>query len=99
MSEPKIVRWEDPPERIRAAGRVDWTPVAEELRARSGHWAVVAEMKGKQDAEDRRLRALAGSIRTGNIRAFTPKGSYEAVTRMIGDEVRLYVRHVGPPAD
>jgi hypothetical protein len=65
------------------------------LRERAGEWAVLAEVSGKLEADDRRLRALSSSIRTGNIGAFSPRGHYEAVSRMGDVGITLFVRYVG----
>jgi len=96
--EPRVLRWEAPPDRMRATGRVDWGPVARELRGRPGEWAVLGEHQGKLAAEERRLKGMSSNIRTGNIRAFAPKGDFEASTRMIGDRVVLFARFVGEGA-
>lgn len=93
--EPQIVRWEEPPTRTRASGRVDWSEVAEALKAKPGKWAILVEYDGKMEAEDRRVKGLASNIRRGLLRAFAPTGSFEAQARLIGETTRLYVRYVG----
>lgn len=61
--------------------------IAYQLKRQPGKWAVVAEAP--------RNTGLAGSIATGRLRAYSPKGSFEAVTRNKGGIQTVYARYVG----
>jgi hypothetical protein len=76
-----------------------WRPVADQLRARPGQWAVIAE------GAIRDQNQLLGYIRSGSG-PFAPRGSFEASQRTDPDTVSLhgrtgkvYARYVGetPP--
>lgn len=97
MNQPKIIRWEAPPPRARASGRVDWTPVAEELRSHPGEWALVHESNGGEDADARRARSVANAINSAYLTAFRPAGSFEAAGRMNGRQVLVYARFRNQP--
>lgn len=81
------VRFEEPPTSQRVATHN--SKVAGALRARPGEWALVR-------SEHRRSRAssFATQIR-GRALAFQPAGTFEAVTRVVGSEHRVYARFVG----
>jgi hypothetical protein len=89
--QPRVIRWEPPPKRTRAVGRMNWQPVADALRAHPGRWALVFETSAL-DAEQRVTRGIANGIRTANLTAFRPAGSFESVTRMVGDRTYVYAR-------
>ncbi|MET7395583.1 hypothetical protein ABZS66_19045 [Dactylosporangium sp. NPDC005572] len=76
-----MLRWEEPPDsrKVRAAQRADrWRPLADELRARPGEWAVIAE--GQVDRRGETHAALAAYIRAG-MGPFAPARSFETKAR------------------
>lgn len=84
------INWEAPPEALLNRQRRDWQNVADELRARPGQWAVVAEG----------VSASTGThIRHGRLTAFAPAGSFEArVSGARSDEgkaSKVYARYIG----
>jgi len=83
------IRWEVPP--VQTAGRPHskkWAAVADALKSNPGEWAVVAENVSPTTAH---------LIRSGSLKAFAPKGAFEAVTR--GNKNNraesVYARYVG----
>lgn len=89
------VIWEDPPEKQRGNGGkgragVNWLAVVEELRSRPGEWGRVATCP----RAGTKAAALARLIR-GGLAPFTV-GEFEATSRQVGDEGRVYARYVGP---
>lgn len=91
---PRIIRWEQPPPRTRASGRLDWQPVAEELRRHPGRWALVWECS-RRDADERRARGLSSGITTATLTAFRPAGSFNSSTRMSDSDVKVYAVYLG----
>jgi hypothetical protein len=91
----QIIRWEEPPPARTGGGRPTgsttsrWTEVAEELRARPGRSAVIAESAGRTNAD------LCRRINRGLMHPFTPAGSFEATTRQEDGIVTTYVRYLG----
>src|ERR1044071_5760053 len=91
----QIIRWEEPPPAKAVGGRPPggtrsrWTEVAEELRARPGRSAVIAE------GESRQFTDLAWRINHGLMRPFSPAGAFEATTRQDYGTVTVYARYVG----
>lgn len=78
--------WEDPPRPGPGAKtQPDW---ADELMANPGKWARITDLGGHKTVE-----ALANALKkkSGWVR-YTP-GRWEAVTRQIGREHRVYVRY------
>lgn len=63
---------------------------ADTLRDRVGEWAVI-------DVSDRApiAHSMASAIRTARLRPYAPAGSFEAVSRKVDDEFRVYARYVG----
>lgn len=94
MNDPRIIKWEEPPGRHRSSGRLNWTPVADELRANPGRWALVHEAQ-TADADVRTSRGVASGIKTAALTAFRPAQSFEAVSRMHGNRCYVYARFVG----
>jgi hypothetical protein len=84
-----IVEWQEPPPSH--SGRTPWSswgPVAEELRANPGKWAYLG----------RYTAGASGSISSGAVHAFRPKGSFQAVSRNYDSQDRscdVYARYVG----
>lgn len=91
----QIIRWEEPPPArshgARPAGRSTsrWDAVAEELRARPGRAAVIAEAGGRQ------LLDLAWRINRGVMVPFSPRGTFKAETRENAGIVTVYARYLG----
>jgi hypothetical protein len=71
------------------AGTSKHNHIAEELRARPGEWAVV-----QRKTSTARAASAAQAIRTGRLRAYAPAGAFEAKSRKVGDEYRVYARYV-----
>lgn len=68
----------------------DWTAEANQLRARPGEWAHVSTRNTRQAAA-----GAAMNIRRGNLNPFNPPGAFEAISRTVGGEFRVYARYVG----
>jgi hypothetical protein len=81
------VTWADPPSmrRRRQPSRVNHEEIASQLRARPGEWALIPAAG----------TGLAGQIQRGDLRAYRPSRSFEAVRRDEGGEIRVYARFVG----
>lgn len=85
--------WEDPPSAARGGvrGRVSkWQTEADELRNRSKEWALLSIKQTRGAAT-----SMANDIDNGILHAFKPAGSFEATTRTVGSEYRVYARYVG----
>lgn len=81
----------DPPSsRSRQPGTGINYDIAAKLRTRPGVWAHVRTFNSGQNAANYALL-----VRTGRVVAFTPSGTFEAVSRKVGDEQRVYARFVG----
>lgn len=84
------VRWEDPPPaRGTRQARSRWHRIAAELRANPGQWAVVATYPSMS------ARSTAVKINAGKVAAMRPAGHWEACTRTVEGETRIYARYVG----
>lgn len=94
MPEPaRIIRWADPPPTSLRGERTTapwsrYNDLADELRARPGEWAVIAEFNGRHTG-------LATHVRMGSIACFTPAGDFDAVSRQVGKYTAIYARYVG----
>lgn len=62
------------------------------LRERPGEWAVIKTTPTSQAA-----RSAATHIRTGLLAAYRPARSFEATSRTVEGEHRVYARFVGQP--
>ncbi len=88
-----VVRWEEPPPGdygLPPRPVLDYNRIAFDLcnppaGTNTRGWAVVAE--GGPE-----LAALTTSIGSAQIRAFLPRGKFEAVCRRVGDRYTLYAR-------
>lgn len=82
-----LVTWEAPPPsaRRRPDTRTDHDGIAAELRSRPGEWALLPAA----------ATGMAGQIRRGDIRAYRPAGTFEAVRRDSADGIRVWARYVG----
>lgn len=83
--------WEEPPRVSRGQSRAAFLDIAEKLRANPGVWAMVAKF-------DRvgRAGSIAGHINRGRYEGITA-GEFEAVSRSVEGEYRVYARFVGIP--
>lgn len=85
------ITWEEPPADQRShRPQSKYAPLADELRANEGLWALVTE--------DGWL-SLKNQIESGSLAAFRPRGSFEA-RGVRGDDPakgRIYARFVGAP--
>lgn len=85
------IQWEDPPEDRRIHKKGKYRPTLDALRANPGSWARVAEFDGIQSAS-----ATAASIKSGAVLGSAPKGSFEAVSRVLPDDRGgVWARFVG----
>ncbi|MER7908250.1 hypothetical protein [Streptomyces sp. NPDC096068] len=64
--------------------------IAKELRARPGEWAHILTFDTVGSAT-----ATAYSIRKGARKAWAPAGSFEARSRTVDGEYRVYARYLG----
>jgi hypothetical protein len=85
-----VIRFEDPPN----LRRHDNTGISAALKAAPGRWAVVAVFDDNTGS-----RAYAGSMRRGARKAFRPAGTFEAASRLVDGENRVYARYVGEVSD
>lgn len=90
----EVLRWEAPPERhgnAAPAKPLKYQAAADQLRAKPGEWAVLAEGKTPSSAG-----GLAARIRRG-VGAFAPAGSFEArqIGPASGSVSKVYARYVG----
>ncbi len=85
------ITWENPPPPAAPSRRESkYAPIAEELRANEGIWALIAE--------DGWL-SLKSQIESATLAAFRPRGSFEA-RAVRGDDPargRVYARYIGKP--
>jgi hypothetical protein len=91
-----VIRWEEPPAKNHMPGgaaQTPWRLIAEQLRSRPGEWAVARE--GVVGAGD---SYVVSRIKTGDIAAFRPAGTFDATQRTCGGQVSIYVRYVGEPS-
>jgi hypothetical protein len=92
---PAVIRWENPPftshgrhlRRRPSVADDPYTPLAEQLRANPGRWAVVAESAPNT--------YLASAINGGRTPAWQPAGYFEGASRKIGDWYTVWARFVG----
>lgn len=86
------IRFDGPPPAAKGgtARATRHSETAEILRARAAEWAVI-------DVSDRAsvTHSMASAIRTARLRAYAPAGSFEAVSRKVDGEFRVYARYVG----
>lgn len=82
------MKWENPKEH--GGERHNWLKIAHELKDHPGEWALVGENV---------VRTYVTHIKRGTIKAFSPPGSYEAVSRGYGTDqsrtAKLYARYIG----
>lgn len=88
------IAFEEPPARTTGRGNgspcLVWSEVAAELTRRPGEWARVAVLDCALAAGQYAIR-----VRNGSIEALAPYGRFDAKTRTVQGERRLYVRYLG----
>lgn len=90
----KRLTWEEPPAARRGSGQVSHADVARKLKARPGEWAVVSTY-----SNSRTSGSIASAIRSGQSTAYLPVGDFEAVSRTVEGEHRVYARYTGGKSD
>lgn len=80
--------WEEPPAALRGS-TAQIAAFAAALRERPGEWALYPRAISATS-----MGSIGTRIKAGGS-AFTPAGSFDAVTRVVDGERRLYVRYVG----
>lgn len=88
-----VIRWEKPPvARSQGGGKrlSRLTPLADELRARPGEWALVHEGTSPGQAT-----GMATHIRLGQVMAFSPAGDFDAVSRRVDGKCCVWAVYAG----
>lgn len=92
--DPNDLLWEEPPETAGGGGGgaadSKWQPIADALKQHPRQWARIATYEDEKQAY-----SGAGNIRRGKIRAFSPKGDFEARARKMEDGYIVYARYIG----
>ncbi|MGW7785982.1 hypothetical protein CFC35_05460 [Streptomyces sp. FBKL.4005] len=84
-------RFEEPPADARTTKRGhDHFKAAAALREQPGRWALIRTTPTSQAA-----RSAAHQIRDGRINAYLPAGSFDATSRTVDGEFRVYARYIG----
>lgn len=84
------IRWEDPPETNRAGRPGAHVEFFDTLRANRGRWARWPVKLSPKSV------SVASAIRTGKY-AGAKKGEFDARQQRTDDEMKVWVRYVGPP--
>jgi hypothetical protein len=87
---PEVI-FEEPPGAY-AHARVEHTVVSRAARLRPGEWARVGAYPTPASAS-----SIAYRINRGTLRAWSPAGAFEAVSRTVDGEHRVYARYLGEP--
>lgn len=85
--------WEEPPQkntRGSYASSLQGSDIALQLKKKPGEWAMIAKKATAQQAA-----MLANYIRQARSSAWAPLGAYEAVSRKVDKEYRVYARFIG----
>lgn len=83
-----VIRWEDPPDRW--GRRNDWAAIGAALVSRPRRWAhVLTAVNGQTAAQ------MARHIGAGKYSALAPLGRFEAKSRTVDGEPRVYARYIG----
>ena len=83
-----VIRWEEPPRQTQGPVH-NWAAIAAALQARPGEWALIAVCE---------TRATAGTTAKYVRESFyepLKTGQYEAKSRTVDGEFRVYARYVG----
>lgn len=85
-------RFEEPPPSLNQRARQTSVHMeaAKALRRQPNRWARI-----KTTATAQAARNAAHQIRNGRITAYNPPGHFEAVSRTVDGEFRVYARYVG----
>lgn len=84
------IRFEELPNPVHAKTKHDHAAIVAALRARPGEWAIVMTYEKVTTAS-----VMAHSIKSARNVAYAPAGTFEAATRKIDGEFRVYARYVG----
>ncbi|MFI7114027.1 hypothetical protein ACIBK9_47455 [Nonomuraea sp. NPDC050227] len=87
------IRFEDPPRSTRRWAKAlpfDYEQVAVTLCARPGEWAFIGAT-----ATPTRAGGVAQRIRDGVVEALAAHGEFDAVSRTVDGEYRVYARFLG----
>lgn len=82
-------RFEDPPPAARGGRKNSQLEAAEALRGRPGEWGMVVVCVSRTSAG-----SMARAIRLGKTKTWLPAGDFEAATRTVDGEHRVYARYV-----
>lgn len=88
-----VIGWEEPPPSRRSPTVHDWAAIADALRSNPGTWALVAVCPSMQIAA-----STARYVRESHYKPL--RGDvYEAASRLVDGESRVYARYIGekPP--
>jgi hypothetical protein len=88
------LKFEDPPRRVSGRHWGRHRLLASEMKARPMEWALV----GKYGSSDS-AASMARNIKLGKLEAYTPAGAFQATSRTVDGEPRVYVRFVGEKSD
>lgn len=89
------IKWEEPPHRRTRKGSGRHAAIAAQLQSRPGEWAVIDTFDSPGNAA-----GMAWNINNPKrMVAYQPAGAFEAVSRTVDGEYRLYVRYVGAADD
>lgn len=84
-----VIRWEDPPTTKGMAAH-DWPAIGAALAEQPGQWALVVVCPNGATAG-----STARHVRDGKYAALNAYGRFEAHSRTVGGEHRVYARYVG----
>jgi hypothetical protein len=90
------IRWEEPPTRGpgERGHHIGWAELGPVLVARTGEWALVVTYDKPEPA-----RSMAYLIRKGRVAKLAALGRFEATSRKVDGEYRIYVRFMGGGPD
>ena len=85
------IQWESPPPRGRGRPIVDWDTIAAALKTDpERRWVRAGAYVSRASAA-----TMARLINTGKIAALARVGTFEATSRTVDGEFRVYVRYTG----
>jgi len=82
------IEWSDPPTSSR--DNRNWPQIAAALRLRPNEWAIV-----EKPATAYQAGQLAANIRRGKVGGVRPDEDFDAMSRKVDGEYRVYARYVG----
>ncbi|MGW5852128.1 hypothetical protein ACWFQ8_29980 [Streptomyces sp. NPDC055254] len=68
--------------------------IATQLRTKPGQWAHIDSKSTRASAA-----STAYAVRNGHLNAYAPAGTFEATSRTVNGEYRVYARYVGHDND